>query len=749
MADYRELLRKAVDALPENNGAARRQVYEKARSALVSQLRAINPPLPPRDITQHRLQLEDCIRQVEQQATDALLGGLQQLDTDDAPVEAAPPEAAPEPPAPVEADTSEPEVTAPAAVTEEVEPEAIIEEPVAPVVDEETAALQAALRAQEETPEVAASEPEVATEAPEPAAVEPEPEPEAQPSEVSAQEAPVEESVEPVVVPEPQPEVEPEPVPEVVEPKEHTPEPEPIAAPQVETPPVVEPEPVPVEDVAPAVADVAVSEPAPVAEPKPGSIDYMIAQAQAAADRAAIPTRWQTDGGVPSLAGATSADGAMAAVASSSDNVTAISEAPTPNPTAMSAEREVEVEAPAADKKEDEAQVAIDRAIETLDREARGESTGDAKSDGPAEAETVLAGSLPPSEDGRGGNAVTIFLLLFALLLAGVGGAGYWAWREGYIDIETMFAQGETPTEAVVTNTEPVTDTADVEETPTGPGNTAATPDAVTPVSEELVNNEERLVAETPETPQVVEETPVEPVEVPLPDEDIKTEDRLPTTEAFDNGNGNGQATEVTENGETVVANTEATPALAPVGAQSLLLEASSEGTTGAVPFSGTVDWSRGVDELGQPTLLATANIPARNLSVDLLIRRNADPTLPASHLMEVDFAVTESFIGGAIAGLPGILLKNEELVRGVPLVGASARVIGNSFLFALSASDQDIGTNTNLLRSRKWMDLAMVYATGNRAIITLEKDEAAQALFDEVMSAWASAAEAETPAAQ
>ena len=34
MADYKELLRRAVEALPENNGAARRAVYEKARAAL-------------------------------------------------------------------------------------------------------------------------------------------------------------------------------------------------------------------------------------------------------------------------------------------------------------------------------------------------------------------------------------------------------------------------------------------------------------------------------------------------------------------------------------------------------------------------------------------------------------------------------------------------------------------------------------------------------------------------------------------
>src|SRR5216110_873324 len=76
MADYKELLRKAVEALPENNGAARRAVYEKARAALVGQLRAINPPLPARDITTHRLQLEDCIRQVEQEASEANISSL-------------------------------------------------------------------------------------------------------------------------------------------------------------------------------------------------------------------------------------------------------------------------------------------------------------------------------------------------------------------------------------------------------------------------------------------------------------------------------------------------------------------------------------------------------------------------------------------------------------------------------------------------------------------------------------------------
>src|SRR5690606_35037915 len=47
-------------------------------------------------------------------------------------------------------------------------------------------------------------------------------------------------------------------------------------------------------------------------------------------------------------------------------------------------------------------------------------------------------------------------------------------------------------------------------------------------------------------------------------------------------------------------------------GAQSLLLEELTGGATGAVPYSGSVEWSRGTDELGHPTIVAEASIPAR-----------------------------------------------------------------------------------------------------------------------------------------
>ncbi len=69
MTDYRPLLARAIAALDPNTGEARRAVYDRARTALVNQLRGMNPPLAEADITRERLSLEDAIRKVESEAT--------------------------------------------------------------------------------------------------------------------------------------------------------------------------------------------------------------------------------------------------------------------------------------------------------------------------------------------------------------------------------------------------------------------------------------------------------------------------------------------------------------------------------------------------------------------------------------------------------------------------------------------------------------------------------------------------------
>jgi hypothetical protein len=68
MTDYQPLIARAVEGLGKSTGEARRALYERARSALVTQLRSVDPPLSESDITRERLSLEEAIRKVEADA---------------------------------------------------------------------------------------------------------------------------------------------------------------------------------------------------------------------------------------------------------------------------------------------------------------------------------------------------------------------------------------------------------------------------------------------------------------------------------------------------------------------------------------------------------------------------------------------------------------------------------------------------------------------------------------------------------
>jgi|SRR5579883_2810235 len=68
MTDYQPLITRAVEGLGKSTGEARRALYERARTALVAQLRAVEPALSEQEITKERLALEEAIRKVEAEA---------------------------------------------------------------------------------------------------------------------------------------------------------------------------------------------------------------------------------------------------------------------------------------------------------------------------------------------------------------------------------------------------------------------------------------------------------------------------------------------------------------------------------------------------------------------------------------------------------------------------------------------------------------------------------------------------------
>ncbi|HEX4040387.1 MAG TPA: hypothetical protein VHY10_01685 [Xanthobacteraceae bacterium] len=134
----------------------------------------------------------------------------------------------------------------------------------------------------------------------------------------------------------------------------------------------------------------------------------------------------------------------------------------------------------------------------------------------------------------------------------------------------------------------------------------------------------------------------------------------------------------------------------------------------------------------------ADITIPERNMTVTWTLRRNTDQALPASHTVEIMFNLPSDFPGGGIANVPGVLMKDSEQARGVPLAGLAVKVTNGFFLIGLSAVPADVQRNVDLLKTRPWFDIPIVYNNGGRAILALEKGAPGDRAFADAFAAWA-----------
>jgi hypothetical protein len=133
----------------------------------------------------------------------------------------------------------------------------------------------------------------------------------------------------------------------------------------------------------------------------------------------------------------------------------------------------------------------------------------------------------------------------------------------------------------------------------------------------------------------------------------------------------------------------------------------------------------------------ADVDIPERHIRMTWSLRRNTDKNLPASHTIEVMFTLPPDFDQKGVNTVPGVLMKPSEEARGVPLAGLSVKVTNGYFLIGLSSVDIDVQRNIALLKDRDWFDIPIVYTSGKRAIMALEKGTPGQRAFEEAFRAW------------
>jgi hypothetical protein len=191
-----------------------------------------------------------------------------------------------------------------------------------------------------------------------------------------------------------------------------------------------------------------------------------------------------------------------------------------------------------------------------------------------------------------------------------------------------------------------------------------------------------------------------------------------------------------------------ADPALA-VGQKAIFYEERTSSSEGSAE-PGSIVWSLVQESPGnnlppEPAIRAEATIPGKDVQLRMTIKRNADQSLPASHIIEMIFLTPEGFAGGGIDNILRVALKGSEQEAGNPLIGIPAKIADGFFLVALNDSKAETNANLTLLRRQSWIDIPVVYKSGRRALFTMEKGIPGDKVFDEALKAWAAASAGST----
>jgi hypothetical protein len=195
---------------------------------------------------------------------------------------------------------------------------------------------------------------------------------------------------------------------------------------------------------------------------------------------------------------------------------------------------------------------------------------------------------------------------------------------------------------------------------------------------------------------------------------------------------------------------TPGTPAPAPAADQAaqigspekMFLYEERLGQASPAAIVGAVTWSvveeKGDDGRPSPSVQGSITVPERGLTAMVTFKRNSDPSLPASHVVEIVFSVPPNFEGGSIDSVQRIAMKATEQDRGDPLIAVPAKITDDFHMVALNDFPDARKTNLDLLKNRGWIDIPVTYRNGRRALLTMAKGQTGTDAFNKAIQEWA-----------
>jgi len=187
-------------------------------------------------------------------------------------------------------------------------------------------------------------------------------------------------------------------------------------------------------------------------------------------------------------------------------------------------------------------------------------------------------------------------------------------------------------------------------------------------------------------------------------------------------------------------ANPPATPAPAATAGRAAMLVAAADNPQKPVVSLGSTTWSLIPAAPNQPATVAVkaeADIPDLKMHATMTLRKNTDPTLQATHTIDLKFSFAPGapITGFKDVGLPQ--MRKEDSTAAEALTSVKVKISDTYFLIALAKGENDTARNLDLMKTRAWFDFPLLLNDNRIAKIVFQKSPEGQAMLEKAFEAW------------
>jgi hypothetical protein len=174
--------------------------------------------------------------------------------------------------------------------------------------------------------------------------------------------------------------------------------------------------------------------------------------------------------------------------------------------------------------------------------------------------------------------------------------------------------------------------------------------------------------------------------------------------------------------------------------AKAAMVIASQDNPPNPVVNLGSTVWSTIPASPGQPATVAVkadADIPELKMHASMTLRKNTDPTLQATHTIDLNFALAD---GAPITGFKDVAapqMREWDTPTSEALTSVKVKVSSVHFLIALANSDQDSARNFDLIQRRAWFEFPLLLNDDRIAKLAFQKSSEAVAMLGKAFDAW------------